>query len=361
MHFTLLINKVVTFNLGSGYKLGGPLFRFVMTFLLSIVLLADASADTSYKIAIVQHVKYIDFEQVKKGFKAGLNTLGYGSKVEITEDFNAENDIAALESKINQLSRQKNIDLILSLGTHSTQRIVNSVHKIPFVFTIVGDPIQSGIIPNWKSSGRNYTGVETPDYYSTVVRLMHTFVPFKRLGMVYLQGSPSHEAGIAQIKLLTKELGFDLIYEGFPLRNKDKVPYPKEQIRKQLEQALEKVCSKADAFFVQTSTTFTKEFAIFLSAFKKYRIISAGDPANIHEGLVMGIGKNAYRFGEQCAQYVIKILEGTAPADLPMDVGTKLSIQVNLAAAKLIGYDPPFELVSAADNIFNEIGPTNVP
>jgi putative ABC transport system substrate-binding protein len=188
---------------------------------------------------------------------------------------------------------------------------------------------------------------------------MHTFVPFKRLGMVYLQGSPSHEAGIIQIRHLAQELGFDLISEGFPLRNKDQVPYPEEQIRMRLEQALEKVCSKADAFFVQTSTTFTKEFASFLSAFKKHHIISAGDPANIHKGLIMGIGKNAYRFGEQCAQYAIRILEGTAPADLPIDVGKKLNIQINLAAAKLVGYDPPFELVSAADDIFHEIESVN--
>jgi len=332
------------------------LFRFMMAFLLSGLLLADVSADTNYKITMVQHVKYIDFENVKQGFKAGLNKLGYGSKIEITEDFNALNDIATLEDKIGELSQRQDIDLIFSLGTHSTKRLVKSVHKTPFVFTIVGDPIKAGIVLDWKSSGRNYTGVETPSYYSTVVRLMHTFVPFKRLGMVYLKGSPSHEAGIVQIKSLAKELGFDLICEGFPLRNKDKVPYPKEQIRKRLEQALENVCLKADAFFVQTSTTFTKEFASFSSAFKKHRIVSAGDPANIHKGLVMGIGKNAYHFGEQCAQYAVQILEGTAPADLPMDVGTKLSIQVNLAAAKLIGYNPPFELVSSADNIVHKIG-----
>jgi ABC-type uncharacterized transport system substrate-binding protein len=331
-------------------------FRFMVFFLLSGLLFTDASADTNYKITIVQHVKYIGFEQTKQGFKTGLDKLGYGSKVEIIEDFNAENNILALENKVGELSRRKDIDLILSLGTHTTKRFVKSIHKTPFVFTSIGDPITSGIVTDWKSSGRNYTGVEAPEYYSKVVRLMHTFVPFKRLGMVYLKGSPSHEAGIAQIKHLAKELGFDLICEGFPLRNKDKVPYPKKQIRKRLEQALANVCLKADAFFVQTSTTFTKEFPRFLSAFKKHRIISAGDPTNIHKGLVMGIGKNAHRFGEQCAQYAIQILEGTAPSDLPMDVGVKLSIQINLAAAKLIGYNPPFELVSAADNIVHKIG-----
>ena len=336
----------------------------IVPFLLPGLLLNDAAAQTTYKVAIVQHLKYIGFEQAKAGFKQRLNALGYGNKIEITEDFNAMSDITALEHKVRQLSQRKDINLIFSLGTHTTQRLVGNIHTTPFVFTGVGDPVEAGIVQNWKSSGRNYTGVETPEYYSTVVRLMHTFVHFNRLGMVYLEGSPSHEAGIAQIKNLAKELGFEFIYAGFPLRNEEKVPYPDDLIRQKLEQSLDKVCSKADAIFVQTSTTFTKEFATFLAAFKKYRIISAGDPTNIHKGLVMGIGKDAYRFGEQCAQYAVKILEGASPGDLPMDVGTKLSIQVNLAAAELIGYDPPFELVSAADNIFHDIGeplPANSP
>lgn len=331
-------------------------FRILMAILLTCPLLAEANPDTPpHKIAIVQHIKFIGFEQAKAGFKERLNTLGYDSKIKIIEDFNALSDIAALEDKIKELSRRRDIDLIFSLGTHSTKQLVKSVPKTPFVFTVVGDPVTAGIVQDWKSSGRNYTGVETPDYYSTVVRLMHTFVPFKRLGMVYLEGSPSHEAGIAQIKHLAGELGFDFIYEGFPLRNQDKVPYPREQICQRLDQALENVCSKVDAFFVQTSTTFTKEFSHFQAAFKKHRVINAGDPTNIHKGLMMGIGKDLHRFGEQCAQYAVQILEGTAPYELPMDIGTKLNIQINLAAARLIGYDPPFELVSAADNIFHEI------
>lgn len=333
----------------------GIAFRILMAFLMAGLLLTDAGADGPYKVVIVQHIKFIAFEQAKAGFKAHLHAMGYDGKIKIMEDFNAMSNIASLEDKVNALSRRRDIDLIFSLGTHSTKRLVKSVHNTPVVFTVVGDPVTAGIVQDWKSSGRNYTGVETPDYYSTVVRLMHTFVPFKRLGMVYLQGSPSHEAGIDQIKHLAKELGFDFVCEGFPLRNQDKVPYPEEQIRQRLEQALENVCSKADAFFVQTSTTFTEEFACFQAAFEKHRIINAGDPTNIHKGLMMGIGKDLNRFGEQCAQYAIQILEGTAPSDLPMDTGTKLNIQINLAAAKLIGYAPPFELVSAADNIFHEI------
>lgn len=332
------------------------LHRFILVMLAAGLFTVPAGAGPPYNVIVVQHIKYIGFEQAKAGFTAHLKNIGYGNSVRIVEDFNALSDIAALEKKISEINARQDIDLIFSLGTHSTKRLVASNHITPIVFTIVGDPLESGIVANWKSSGRNYTGVETPAYYSTVVRLMHTFLPFKRLGMVYLEGSPSHEAGIAQIKSLSTELGFEFIYQGFPLRNQDRVPYPEAQVRANLERALEAVCARADAFFVQTSTTFTNEFASFNAAFEKHRIISAGDQTNLDNGLVMGIGKDARRFGEQCAQYAVQILEGTPPAALPMDAGTKLTIQVNLQAAKRIGYEPPFDLVSAADSIINETG-----
>ena len=39
-----------------------------------------------------------------------------------------------------------------------------------------------------------------------------------------------------------------------------------------------------------------------------------------------------------------------------MDVGTKLSIEINLKAAELIGYKPPFELLSGADHVYRTLG-----
>jgi ABC-type uncharacterized transport system substrate-binding protein len=184
---------------------------------------------------------------------------------------------------------------------------------------------------------------------------MHHFVSFKSLGMIYLKGSPSHEAGIRQIQELSKEIDFKFVHQGFPLRDENRVRFPRDQIRSNMQSALEAVCPQVDAFFVQTSNTFTKEFEVFMASFLKHQIVSAGDPTNIQKGLVMGIGKDAGRFGRQCAQYAVKILEGTPPAALPMDVGVKLSVDVNLNAAKMVGFEPPFELISGADNLYQNV------
>lgn len=316
---------------------------------------AVTRADEIYNIAIVQHQVFRPFELAHNSFIQNLSVLGFKQKFRIIEDFNARSDIGALETKIKELSQRNDLDLIFSIGTHSTTRLIKHIKKTPIIFTIAGDPLYAGIVTDWKSSGANYTGVETPAYYSTVVRLMHHYVPFERLGMIYLKNSPSHEAGIAQIEHLSKELGFQFIYSGFSLRSQKDIPFPRKQIRKMIQEALDTVCPRVDAFFVQTSNTFTDEFDLLYRALVKYRIVSAGDPTNIEAGLVMGIGKDASRFGRQCAQYAIKIFEGAPPASLSMDVGSKLTIDINLKAADEIGFEPPFELVSGADNLYHRI------
>jgi ABC-type uncharacterized transport system substrate-binding protein len=313
------------------------------------------SADQPLKLAVIRHQEFQPYEQAYDGFISAMSAWGYKDRIDVVENYNARSNIKELEAKIHSYSQRSDIDLIFSIGTHTTKRLVKVVSHIPMVFTMVGDPERAGIVSDWKSSGKNYTGVETPDYYSKVVRLMHNYIPFKSLGIIYLEGSPSHEAGISQIVALSKELGFTFIRKGFPLRNAQKVPFPKEVTRENINLALAEVCPQVEVFFVQTSNAFSRNFDLFKTAFFKHRLVSAGDPTNIEKGLVMGIGKDAFHFGEQCAQYAIQILEGESPATLPMDVGGKLTIDVNLKAAQMIGFEPPFELLSAADNLFQHL------
>lgn len=333
------------------------LLRFIISLVFSVSSVCVVQAEPRFNIAVVQHQQFLPFKHAHDAFIQNLGVLGKHGDYRIVDDFNAESDISALELKIHELASRSDIDLIFTIGTHSTKRMVKAEKKTPIVYTIVGDPQNAGIVSDWKSSGANYTGVETPEYYTKVVRLMHHFVSFKSLGMIYLKGSPSHEAGIRQIRELSRQIGFKFVAKGFPLRDENRIRFQRDQIRSNMQSAIADVCPQVEAFFVQTSSTFTKEFDLFMTAFLRHRTVSAGDPTNIQKGLVMGIGKDAKRFGRQCAQYAVKILEGTAPADLPMDTGVKLSVDVNLKAAEMVGFDPPFELISGADNLYQDVTP----
>src|SRR6266700_1696472 len=59
-------------------------------------------------------------------------------------------------------------------------------------------------------------------------------------------------------------------------------------------------------------------------------------------------GPDAFR---RSAAFVSKILQGTRPADLPVEQPTKFELVVNLKTAKAIGIDVPLFLQQRADEV----------
>ena len=78
-------------------------------------------------------------------------------------------------------------------------------------------------------------------------------------------------------------------------------------------------------------------------------MLSYGD--YVAAGGLMSYGPNFANLFRQAADMVDKILRGTKPGDIPVELPSKFELVINLSIAKALGLDIPPSLLAAADEV----------
>jgi len=124
--------------------------------LLATVLHAAAPART-VKVAVL--TPGLSFGEVLEGFREGLSQLGYRENVNLilaVEDTKGTGPDVKAQA---QALVEAKPDVLVTVGTSHTVAAKEATTTIPIVFTWVGDPVRSGLVANYASSGNNLTGL----------------------------------------------------------------------------------------------------------------------------------------------------------------------------------------------------------
>jgi ABC-type uncharacterized transport system substrate-binding protein len=71
----------------------------------------------------------------------------------------------------------------------------------------------------------------------------------------------------------------------------------------------------------------------------------------VEAGGLISYGANLNDLTRRAATYIVKILKGTNPAELPVEQASKYQLVINLRTAKAIGLTVPPTLLARADEV----------
>jgi putative ABC transport system substrate-binding protein len=281
-----------------------------------------------------------DAESFKKEIQEGLRELGYVGGQNIAFEFrSAEGKLDRLPELAAELVRLK-VDVIVALYVPPSLAAKQATSEIPIV-AIVGDPVETGIVPSLARPGGNITGVSlmASALHGKSVELFRDMLPsVRRVGLLGHSTNP----------VFAKAMLDEVLLASGPT-NIEIQPVAMIHGLDELENAFTTmVKERADAVVIQGSLAIkpVTDMAI------QYRMPSASTARAFAEiGGLMSFGADgpaAFRHG---AKFVQRILQGRQPKDLPIEQPTKFELVVNLKTAKAIGLTIPDTFLLRADAV----------
>jgi len=283
-----------------------------------------------------------DDTSLLKAFLEGLRLLGYAEGQDIViEHRTAEGRFEALPALAQELVLLK-VDLIVAPTTPAARAGKAATSSIPVVFTIVSDPIGSGLVESLAHPGGNVTGISDMDVDLAGKRLdlLKQVLPrLKRIGALGNSTDTVWEPEWREAQAAAQRMNIEIV----PIL----VSTPKE-----LEAAFSGINRRVEALLVAPQAFF---------AVHRHKLIDLATQRKlptIHErkafpeaGALMSYGPSYTALFRKAAGHVDKILKGTKPADLPVEQPTEYELVINLKTAKAIGLRVPQSVVMRADEV----------
>ena len=138
----------------------------VLTVSLALVPLATGAQQAS-KVPRIGYLSPTTASTFEDAFRQGLRELGFVEDQNIAIEYRwAEGKYERLPQLAAELVRLK-VDVILAVTTAATQAAKTATRTIPIVFTVVADPVASGLVTSLGRPGGNITGL--PSISSAII------------------------------------------------------------------------------------------------------------------------------------------------------------------------------------------------
>jgi putative tryptophan/tyrosine transport system substrate-binding protein len=279
--------------------------------------------------AKIPRIGILDDTPMWQAFRQALRELGYVEGQNIVYEYRyGEGAPDRLATVAAELVRRP-VDLIATYGTPATFAAKEATATIPIVMIGVGDPVRAGLVPSLARPGGNITGntVLSPDLGPKRLQILREVIA-KVTRVIYLANpdNASNMAALAETKIAASEAGTVLV--------------PVEvRVVGDFDPAFAAIMrERPDAILVSNDPFHQLHIGRIIEFLAKNRLPAMfQSKESVAPGGFIAYGPNLPDLFRRAAGYVHRILQGTKPEDLPVELPTKFDLAVNLKTAKALG------------------------
>jgi ABC-type uncharacterized transport system substrate-binding protein len=319
--------------------------RRIFLAMIPVGLLATPLTVAAQRADSVPRIGYLGFSPSREGlesFRQALRELGRVDGQNITIEYRSTGEKGERAPELLAELIQLKVDLIYTPGSiAAAQAAQRATTTIPIVFYTPADPVKAGLVTSLARPGGNITGLTGGGESSKRFSLLKEAVPqAARVAILWNPNNPVHKPLLKDLEDAARSLKLQ--------------PQP---IRVSHAGELEGTFSaikrgQAGALYVMADAMFfeARKRIVALSAQARLPTIYFWRAA-VEAGGLMSYQEDWSDATRRMATYVDRILNGTKPADLPVQQLNKFELVINLKTAKALGLTIPRSLLLQADQV----------
>jgi putative ABC transport system substrate-binding protein len=277
-------------------------------------------------------------------FRKGLAEAGYIENQNVAIEFRwADSHYERLSVLAQELARRQVAAIVAVGGDPVALAAKGATTTIPIIFNTGSDPVKLGLVTSLNRPGSNITGVAqlTGELGSKQLELLSELVPAADvIGLLANPANPASEMRSRELQSATQALGREI-----RVLNAES-----EDALNAAFEAMAKMGLKAFLIVGDAILLSRRDQIVALAA--RYSLAAVYSRSEFAEaGGLMSYGGSITDSYRLVGEATGRILNGTKPADLPVQQSTKIELVINLKTAKALGLEVPSSLLARADEV----------